>query len=965
MAHSNPHLSAPNLLSLRWLRILAILTAAAAAGCGGGGGGGTGSTPTPALGNQVSEGSVVVAPAPDPTPDPAPAPTPDEWALAQAASEISLPSLLTTGYLKGLGWLASVTDPQASSAYTPQFTGHGWYVDADNGADTNPGTQQQPWKTLARAVVSRIGAGDALLLKCGGTWRETLEITTSNFSANGQVLVGGYGDCTSTKRPVIKGSDLVSQANWQKATSGSDQVFTKPYSATTIDRLFLDGKPLIKARFPNYSGVGKEFAKAVGNNTDNSFNVEAAELTQLADKSLAGATIYLRVSPWAVEKAVVAQFNASSGLVTLDRSLSRKIESGVGYILEGQRWMLDAAGEWWLDSSAGQLYVWTPTGASPATSTTLEASWRPYGLIARWIPDLRIEQLRFDQQADIGLLLVETPRVTVSGLYSAYVHEQAVSALSTDNALIQDSVIVSAGRIGINVREGNAVRILRNKVSDTGLNGRADTTDSAISALAQATLEGNLVQRSANLGIRFANRPGTAVRNNTVLSSCVRLTDCAGIYTFTAAYPALAPSAYVAAATVDGNMVIGARTNTDGLGPNSTNQAVGIYLDELTSGATISNNTVSDTEVGLALHNAAFNILTHNTVRGSTFSSMRGTLTRSDADVMRGNVVSDNSFITYRSMKILSAGIPEEGSVIYAQYWLHSSNPALFFSGTDANVVSGNQALSVQASSEARWRLGTDSSGSNLNLTQWQAYAPSDTQSSPLRFKSFNANLSGSSLIENSTLTDLGSSSPWVTYFVPGNVGGSFTAASSTLCATSPCGKFTVATTSDFLASSPFTMNTTAGQNLYVLRYTVAGGAGGGNNRSMIRRRVSPYENYGLSIPSTLLANGETATVEQYFRASGAGDDAVLDFRGKVGGETYVSNVTLHNVGAIDFPNLLTLVGHVLNTQASSATYTCVMLGLSSCDVVDDSGQAVAWPLTVPARSTVTLFARNSSWLAQ
>lgn len=935
--------------------LLIALSSLALVACGGGGGGASDGSGAPSVDHRSPTQAEGVTPEPS-------TPGTDEWAIAQAASVITYPSLLSAGYLKGSGWLTSVADPDTSpGTYTPHFTGRAWYVDADNGADTNAGTLAAPWKTLQRVTSARASAGDALLLKCGAVWRESLEITTANFAPNGQLLIGGYGDCTNARRPVIKGSDLIGQTGWQKVSGGADQVYVRAYTQAP-DRLFANSKPLFKARFPDYNGVGAEFALAVGHGSSNSFTVASQDLVTLAGKAVVGATVYLHTTPWQIDKATVTQFDAGTGRITLDRAMSRNIDTGVGYILEGKRWMLDAPGEWWFDAVNNQLYVWTPGSVSPAGLDNLEASWRTHGLSVRWVPDVKVEHIRFEQQADTALLLVETPRITVSGVHSAYAGEYGLSMLSADNAIIQDSVITASGYVGLDVREGAAVQVLRNKVSDNGLFGHANNSDAAISVIAQGTVEGNLVHRSANQGIRFGNRAGTTVRNNTVLVPCVRLTDCAGIHTFTAPYPALAPSAYSARALVEGNIVVGARSNTNGLGPNSVNQAMGIYLDELTSGTTVSNNVVVGTETGLAIHNAAFNVITGNAVRGVAYASFWGTLTRSDADVMRGNVVSNNSFVTHRAMKLESGGVPMDGDQTFAQIWLHASDSSQIFSGANPNVSSGNEALSSQAATDARWRVGTPSAATTLNLDTWRAYGPTDRHANSVTYKAFKPNLAGASLIENGSFAT-GNTTPWVTYFDPTGHGSAFSAVASSLCTSSPCARFVPGASPDYLISAPFALDGTPGQNLYLLRYAATGGVGGGVSRAMIRRQVSPYENFGLNIQATELANGESSRVEKYFRATGA-QNAVLDFRGKISGETYLSEVSLHRVQSVDFPNRASLVGTIVNTQTTSVSYTCAMLALQTCDTVDEAGRVISWPLVLPGRSAITLFARDAQWLA-
>ena len=52
-----------------------------------------------------------------------------------------------------------------------------YYVDANFGADSNPGSVDKPFQTIMRAV-EQIGAGDVVLLR-GGVYREKISISSS------------------------------------------------------------------------------------------------------------------------------------------------------------------------------------------------------------------------------------------------------------------------------------------------------------------------------------------------------------------------------------------------------------------------------------------------------------------------------------------------------------------------------------------------------------------------------------------------------------------------------------------------------------------------------------------------------------------------------------------------------------------------------------------------------------------
>ena len=58
-----------------------------------------------------------------------------------------------------------------------------------------------------------------------------------------------------------------------------------------------------------------------------SFRLRDRERREIGDKDLTGATVYVRVQPWQVEKSTVRSYDPSSGLVTLATDLTLPSES--------------------------------------------------------------------------------------------------------------------------------------------------------------------------------------------------------------------------------------------------------------------------------------------------------------------------------------------------------------------------------------------------------------------------------------------------------------------------------------------------------------------------------------------------------------------------------------------------------------------------------------------------------------
>lgn len=110
-----------------------------------------------------------------------------------------------------------------------------YYVDASNGDDSNSGlSTEAAWKSVSKVSDTKFRAGDLILFKRGGQWREQLIVSASG-SAGNPITYGAYGN---GDRPVFNGADVIrnwtasSQSNVWQAT-----VTTKP-GAVYFDQAF-------------------------------------------------------------------------------------------------------------------------------------------------------------------------------------------------------------------------------------------------------------------------------------------------------------------------------------------------------------------------------------------------------------------------------------------------------------------------------------------------------------------------------------------------------------------------------------------------------------------------------------------------------------------------------------------------------------------------------------------------------
>lgn len=917
------------------LLIASVLSAALVAACGGGG---DSPSSTPGASGQDAQANKVVS----------------------STTPVSASVTPVSYVVGGSGWISAPPAAFKERNTTPMsdsVAGTSYYVDIMTGNDLNPGTINAPWKTLAKASAAPLKAGDALLLKCGSVWRDSLEIT-SGTAKEGGFLIGGYGDCSGERRPIIRASDWIPQDNWTQEPGTDQPVYKRPWTGAAIKRVFANGAPMLPARYPNFKGIGAEFALAAANGpSSKSFKLRAADLQAIGGRDLVGATIHVRTVQWLLDTATVTAFDPSTGVVTLDRAVSTGIREGAGYVLEGKRWMVDSPNEWFYDQDTKELVLSTPAGTSPALNSGLEAVTRDYGLTVKWLSGVRIERVRTEQQSEDGIRLIEMPDSTVSDVAVVHPYQLGISALSSPRVKIKDSTVHGAGRRAIVARASEEARITGNQVTDTGGFGRSDDTEAAISVYgANSLVSGNYITRAASVGIHFQNLVGVLIENNTVYQPCLRHSDCAGIYTFTAASGTVAPAtSYSARALVRNNVIVGVYANSEGCGTQCDNLATGFYLDEMTSGVTVQNNVVSSAEIGIALHNAHFNVIDSNIVRKTSFAAIRNIQTRSNNALFTGNQFLNNSLESSKVMDVTN-GLPVEKSMAHAFYWFHPSNPQSMFT-SNGNVVKGNKILSFQQGSEATWGLATWSGGSYLKASEWKAYAPTDAAVSPINYRALLVGTEANLVPNGDFNPSLGA---WTTYFDASASGGSFSMGNFSACGSATCGRHVAASAGDQMLSGSFKMNATSGQNLYVFRMTATSGATETTRNIGLRRATSPWDNYGLGFKVTVPA-GQTVQVERFFQSKSA-DAGILELRTIVGAESFTRGVSVSRVTSIELMPRNKLEVNVINPTAAALSFPCVALNLSTCDAIDEAGNKVSWPLVVPARGSTQVYARDGKW---
>jgi len=847
---------------------------------------------------------------------------------------------------------SGLSTAQAAVA-TPSAAGQTWYVDSGAGNDTNPGTAAAPWKTLARAQSQRLAAGDALLLKCGGLWRESLNIDTQNAPAGG-VTVGTWGSCSSTSQAVISGADAVTGVSWQRATGfGSNPVYVTSWSAP-VSQLFWNGKPLIRARSPNYGGIGREFSR-VASSSGSVVKLAAADATALAGLDLTGTRLLARTAPWFAQWLDVTAGTAATGL-TLAVDPGAAPRAGQGYVIEGALSLLDSAGEWFQDRATGRLYVWTSSGADPGTGL-LESVARDIGVAIVGVPDVQVQQIALERQAMVAVWVHGAARTTVRTVSSLYAGGVAVlvepdeAGVASDGSTVTGCTIGHSSTMGISAAGAN-LTITANQLDAIGVEPNSGDVSAGIYVDAMgANVSDNRINQTAFAGLIFGQPTGLTVSGNVLTAACARFTDCGAVYVG-------GGSRNASRSVITSNAVSSMKPNMDGNLPDDSDLVSGIYLDEDSASMDVAGNFIVRVGVGINLHNASNNLVQGNTVWLSDRASLR-VQSSAATDNVRGNTVQDNLLFgaSHLGAAADATSAPQQLEV-FPQEWQHLTDTALMFSGSSPNVVRRNTNISLSPGSALRWSMLDGWTHNRLTFAEWGQRASAETVQASYVARPFIVTAGSSNLISNPALTAPGTG--W-TFWSPVPAAGATLTYGS--CGASGCADLRAATDSDFLLSNSFRLNSAAGSSLYAARAQVQGLTGGGGALSVaINRAGGDFAELGFVSMDNPIAAGTGLWIDGLFNAT-ATDTASLNLVAANRSALRLVSASVVQVSSYQLFDPAQESTLLVNEGTTPRSIACPAT-LRTCTVTDLQGLPISWPVTLPARSAKAVVSSDGKWRA-
>ncbi len=242
------------------------------------------------------------------------------------------------------------------------------YYVSPSGSDNAPGTLSQPFQTIQQAA-SVMVAGDTAYIRAG-VYRETVTPKNSG-TKNAPITYMPYNGESVT----VSGADLIPAASWTPFQGNIYKAVVPWAPDPNLNQVFVDGQMMIEARWPNTSlDVSHPTVAQTsgGSYIDGGTDLSTGTITDpnlpaRPDGYWTGATVHA-----ALGTAVSWQTGTvtSSNPAQLSFSFTKQNDFRTPgpnnpYYLTGKLAELDTAGEFFLETPT-TLYLWTPTGDSPA-----------------------------------------------------------------------------------------------------------------------------------------------------------------------------------------------------------------------------------------------------------------------------------------------------------------------------------------------------------------------------------------------------------------------------------------------------------------------------------------------------------------------------------------------------------------------------------------------------------------------
>jgi parallel beta-helix repeat protein len=463
--------------------------------------------------------------------------------------------------------------------------GASYYI-SPAGDDASPGTQSQPWRTLARvqAAFADLSAGTQFLFERGGVYTGSLTLNErGRGTADAPVVFGAYG---TGDTPIL--SALFPLTDW--VNIGENRWQTRCVEcAPRTDLLLIDRQAQPKARYPNLDGADEGYLYF-----DDFRGREA-----LIDDALRGSTnwsggeLVIRSIAWVLDRyPITAHEGDTLQLGTALDDTAYDFEVGYGYFLQNHPAALDRDGEWVHDAAAQTITLYL--GDNPNTRLIQTTAVNDL-FYMEFVKHIRLSDLALEGGAAHSLHLYVSEDITLERLDIRYSAAKGIQATAIERLNMSDTHIAHHLSNGFSSWGCNNCNLHHNLIEQIGLlagmglggdgayNG-ADLIDSV------ALFEYNTIQYVGYNGLGMIGN--VTARYNLIQHFALVKVDSGGIGTY-----------QTSGVEIIGNIVLYG-LGSDAAIPWSIPAVNGIYIDDNSQDIEVRDNVVGFVGGnGIVLHN--------------------------------------------------------------------------------------------------------------------------------------------------------------------------------------------------------------------------------------------------------------------------------------------------------------------------------------------------------------------------
>jgi parallel beta-helix repeat protein len=391
-----------------------------------------------------------------------------------------------------------------------------FYVDFDSGNDANDGiAPAAPWEhapgdpnAMGKAASKTLGPGDTVLFKGGVVYRGRIVLSRSG-SSNGKVTYKGDG--WGNGKAVMEGAE-VCQPVWTTcpsaaACSGNPNYSKIHYAAAPfgytsfLTALYENGELLWYSQGPNptdpfyHDEIGDFYTVPYPNTSviqNQSSITDPRVLIQASSTFWNGASVAGWITGNLVDIRPVTSFDPGTHTLYHEPFTNPPYKDREGrYALMNHVSLIDRAGEYAFDQSAGRIYLWPRNDAPPASN-----EYAGYARESAFFSDVALSH------------------VTIEGfIIQHFTYGIQMNSAAASNVVIRNNEI-------INLRAHNKYAIFLNARDSFVEENRIVNANRAVGILSSAdniTVQNNHVERTSRQGIWFMGARNSKILDNTVI----------------------------------------------------------------------------------------------------------------------------------------------------------------------------------------------------------------------------------------------------------------------------------------------------------------------------------------------------------------------------------------------------------------------------------------------------------------